>query len=259
MCKVSTCRHFGGPKNCPQCKNVPGQCDYCDDRAVDTLCVFAKAPWKEHHKGVCNGCYGTNPLNVYELCFTCHSKGQQKKKRVVHTCRDCEEIEELHRICERCESGIETYASNTLLCMDCFYTEGFIPEPNFSVGVCRSCKNTEHLNGEGICRNCFRDQNILHADNEDWGKHNVCERCRKSIPRGEKFCDNCQPLGRGETPVELVICEGCDDEFYANSNFDTFCHKCKERMERGVCTRCGNMKLGFNRHGHCLECERKDG
>lgn len=234
-------------------------CDYCSNNNASEIKVHNYPPWKELYHDDCRECFQTKWLNGNGSCESCHSKNSKLSLRVVKACSKCVEQHKLKKLCDNCSSIVEDYAEGTMECIPCHYSKSFTLDPGYSVGVCRQCFRTTHLDQSSTCRNCHTMHNIESAQNNDWAKVKQCS-CGDIINKNKATCPSCanKPVPAANLRKDKQ-CFGCHMIYKPVSVYDTFCIPCKEAIQRGNCTMCGNLSNTLDHRGWCTQCQSEYG
>ena len=230
-------------------------CDYCSNTNPETIKIHNYAPWKDVYHDDCRECFEARWLDAAGSCEKCHKQNSKLTLRVVKACPDCVKAHRLKKICDTCSSIAEHYAQGTMECISCHYSKGFSLDPSYSVGICRVCFRTAHLDSSSTCKNCFTMANVEAAQNDDWAKVKQCA-CGDIIDSNKATCPSCANKPVPATNLRKdKQCYGCQMIYKPLSVYDTFCLVCKEAIQRGTCTMCGNLSNHLNQHGWCTQCQ----
>lgn len=247
VCLLPSCPHYLDKKACERCQKEALGCEQCGNEPAKLIRINSRPIWRPNQNGRCLGCATEALLDMSECCRDCNNQFDLRLRNVV-LCGACSN--DYAKICSSCGENTDVYAENSLECPTCFYGDAFFTETT-KTKICSSCGQPSHLNSQGECRNCFVEQAMANANNDDWGTTKVCPECRKITLRGRKVCTSCSLKKLG-----LKTCMGCTTKFKTISKYDTFCLPCKEHMQRGVCTSCSSeLREGHDEHGWCPQCQ----
>jgi len=220
---------------------------------VQSAMVFAPQPWEEVRKDHCRECEELRWLNTFGLCGDCHKQKHPPRLRIINVCQTCKEYDDLKFICSTCKTSDVIYAEGTTECFSCFYGEDWVGTKELD--KCVSCKQIDHLNKEGVCKTCYAEDRVKKTQNNDWGRIQRCSKCKKFMEglNSSGICNSCT----GAEKTRTKNCYGCSESFVTSSKYDTFCLKCKENMDRGVCTNCLNLSSVVDQRGRCSKCKNE--
>lgn len=178
---------------------------------------------------------------------------EQKREMIrAATVRLCAKHESTVKpLCSHCLEPTDVYIDGTTICPTCHYAQDFLSTRK--VGICKSCSESQFLNEEGICVNCFVDRQVFHNDSDEWGRMKKCDHCHRQTKIGNRYCSTCKDLQLG-----IRICRGCSETLRANHN-QVFCGDCLKDIERGICTSCKDYGLELDDRGWCGNCEKLHG
>ena len=234
-------------------------CDYCSNTNAQSIKVHNYAPWKELYHDDCRECFELRWLDGNGTCEPCHKKNGKLAIRTVTACPSCISANKLKKLCGTCSSIVEYYAEGTMECISCHYSKDFALDPSYNVGICRTCFHTAHLDPSSTCKSCHIMENVSAAQNDDWAKVKQCV-CGEVIESNKATCPACATK---PVPVKNLRkekqCFGCQMIYKPVSVYDTFCLPCKESIQRGSCTMCGDLSNYLDHHGWCTKCKSEYG
>lgn len=120
--------------------------------------------------------------------------------------------------------------------------------------LCVSCG--EPLDRDGVrCKSCNEKHNKKNAELRYWYQSNrICPRCFKNTLYGdEKTCPECNAYGY---EINMRSRERLGKEHYNKVHSEWAKKKHQERIENGICTRCGKRKAGYG-YKTCGICRAK--
>lgn len=169
-------------------------------------------------------------VNDDEVCKSCYSAPTQIVFAKVHVCHVCIEEQNIIPLCTQCrEKTPVDKLDKDGVCAKCNYRYEFKPA-NYAVGRCSVCRKVKTINEENRCLDCFCDEKLGHIE---------------------------RPVRSTGVPhvATRVTCFGCQELYTKTTEDGAFCFKCKENIERGVCTRCLKLTTSANERGWCISCE----
>ena len=123
------------------------------------------------------------------------------------------------------------------------------------LGICRRC--AKPLDRDGVfCVECREFINKENREMRHWyQEHGICPRCFKNDILGdEKTCPECKAR---DTITRMKRAETVDRKQRNESHNEWARNKYAERVEQGICTRCGKRKADYG-FKTCGICRAKD-
>lgn len=155
-------------------------------------------------------------------------------------------------ICSTCLERTDVYVGDSTVCPTCHFGSKFFTGGDTKVRTCGVCGKPHHLNGEGICINCYVEREAFHSEDDTWGTMQKCFTCQRMTKVGKKFCSSCVNEQFG-----VKICRGCHENFTPKKRgVDNFCEGCTRDMAAGICTSCKNQTGDLDDKGWCGSCEK---
>lgn len=121
-------------------------------------------------------------------------------------------------------------------------------------GLCTRCGNPLDREGE-YCTQCLEFRRVQAKEEREWRRKNhLCTKCGKNaVPSGECTCPECRANSALYRPKITQNQKDRYNERFRKQQNDLY----QERLETGMCTRCGERKAADGRK-KCYMCLAKD-